>query len=307
MLKKFIFLFLTFCLLYMSMMAAAKAFWVTTAPDRLERNVIDSDVHTLVLGPSSGEHAWNDSIIPHSVNLCNSAVSLGVSYNSLKWVEDYNDNVHIDTVVLSIGFASFIYFQDKKLPIPGASEEIFSILDYKDFLKFYSKKLSFWENSFTSLPMWWFATRKLGGAYHYIEREKVNHPQSYSIINALIESYGGKYGITEQKLYEMCSYEIHYLRKIKEYCDNHKMTLVVLCTPVYKYHELLDDTGYRQLIRKELGDSALIADYSRFKLPDLTYYGDLEHTNYKGARYFSNHIVKNGLKLQYAIDFAATP
>ncbi len=288
------------------MMAAAKAFWVTTAPSRLERNVIDSDVHTVVLGASSGEHAWNDSIIPHSINLCNSGVSLGVSYNSLKWIEGYN-NVQIDTVIVCSGFASFIYFEDKKLPIPRSSEEIFSILDYPDFLRFYSKKASFWENSLTSLPMWWFASRKLGGAYHYIDREKVNHPRSYDIINAIIESYGGKYGITEQKLYDKCTYQISYLRKIKEYCEDHNMTLVLLSTPVYKYHELLDDTGYRQLMCKELGDSALIADYSRFHLPDLTYYGDLEHTNYKGARYFSNHIVNNGLELQYAIDFAANP
>ena len=284
------------------MMAVAKAFWVTTAPSRLERNIIDQDVHTLVIGPSNGELAWNDSIIPHSLNLCNSGVSLGVSYNSLKWVMDYND-VQIDTVIVCAGFASFIYYQDKKLPIPKSSEEIFSILDYDDFLKFYSKKLSFWERSFTSLPMWWFASRKLGGGYRYIDREKVNHPQSYDIINAIIKSYGGKYGVTEKNLLEKCSYQISYLRKIKEYCDDHNMTLIILSTPVYKYHEVLDDTGYRQLFRKVLGDSALIADYSRFHLPDLTYYGDLEHTNYKGARYFSNHIAKEGLKLQYAIDY----
>lgn len=303
MLKKFIFLFLTFCLLYVSMMAAAKAFWVTTAPGRLERNVIDKDVHTLVIGPSNGEHAWNDSIIPHSCNLCNSGVSLGVGYNSLKWVMEYNDDIHIDTVIVCAGFASFIYLEDKKLPIPGASEEIFSILDYKNFLKFYSTKLSFWKSSFTSLPLWWFSSRKLGGGYHYIDREKVNHPRSYDIINAIIKSFGGKYGVTEKKLYEKCSYQISYLRKIKDYCDSHHMTLIILSTPVYKYHELLDDTGYRQMMRNVLGDSALIADYSRFHLPDLTYYGDLEHTNYKGARYFSHHIAKEGLKLQYAIDY----
>ena len=62
-------------------------------------------------------------------------------------------------------------------------------------------------------------------------------------------------------------------------------------------------SGYRQLIRAELGDSALIADYSRFEFPDSTYYGDLEHLNSRGAKYFSNHIAREGLRLQYAVDY----
>ena len=66
---------------------------------------------------------------------------------------------------------------------------------------------------------------------------------------------------------------------------------------------MIDDSGYRQLIRAELGDSALIADYSRFEFPDSTYYGDLEHLNSRGAKYFSNHIAREGLRLQYAVDY----
>ena len=52
----------------------------------------------------------------------------------------------------------------------------------------------------------------------------------------------------------------------------------------------VNDWGYRELIREELGDSTLVADYSRFVFPDDSYYGDLEHLNRKGATYFSEHI-----------------
>ena len=104
-----------------------------------------------------------------------------------------------------------IDLEDKKLPFPSASEEIFSILDYKDFLKFYITKPSFWKSTFTSLPLWWFTSGKLGGGYQYLKRDKVNHPQAYERINAILESFGGKYGFTEKKLSEKCSYEVFYL------------------------------------------------------------------------------------------------
>jgi len=303
MLKRFIFVFLTFCFLYLAMVAAAKTIWVITAPNRLQRNYIESGIHTVVLGPSNGECSWNDSIIHHSKNLCNSGVSLGVSYNSLKWIVEYNE-VQIDTVVVCAGFASFVDLEDSRLPFPSSSEELFSVLDYKSFLRFYSTKAEFWKSFVSSLPIWWYGNSAIGGTYQYLVRDKVYDPQAYYRINGILERYGGKYGITEEKLYDKCTYQINNLRKIRKYCEDHNKTLVILSPPVYKYPEMIDDTGYRRLIRKELGDSALIADYSSLKLPDPTYYGDLEHVNHKGAKFFSEDIAKNGLKLQYAIDYA---
>ena len=65
---------------------------------------------------------------------------------------------------------------------------------------------------------------------------------------------------------------------------------------------MASDKGYRQLLCSELGDSTLVADYSRFKVPDSTYFRDPEHLNTKGAQYFGEHIAREGLQLQYAID-----
>ena len=65
----------------------------------------------------------------------------------------------------------------------------------------------------------------------------------------------------------------------------------------------MSDEGYRKLICSALGDSTLVAEYSRFVVPDSTYYGDLEHLNTKGAIYFAEHVVRDGLQLQYAIDY----
>ena len=113
----------------------------------------------------------------------------------------------------------------------------------------------------------------------------------------------GQDEISEQYIRDHYKYQVDFLREIGNYCrENHKV-LIILSPPIYKIPDMIDDSGYRQLIRAELGDSALIADYSRFEFPDTTYYGDLEHLNFRGAEYFSKHIAKNGLELKYAIDY----
>ena len=42
----------------------------------------------------------------------------------------------------------------------------------------------------------------------------------------------------------------------------------------------------------------LVADYSSFVFPDISYYGDVYHLNYRGAEYFSNYIKENGWHLE---------
>lgn len=48
---------------------------------------------------------------------------------------------------------------------------------------------------------------------------------------------------------------------------------------------MIDDNGYLSLLRSELGDSLLIADYARFEFPDSSYFGDLEHLNHRGGAF----------------------
>lgn len=299
--KKFIFLFLMFIGLCCCITLALRAVWVRTAPLTLKRNFIGNDIHYLVLGPSNGESAWNDKVIKHSYNLCASGTSFGSCYNKLKWVSEYNDN-QVDTVVLCASMMSFLYERDSWL-LPYV-EEADSKLDYWSFYDFFKNRLDYWKCALTSFPILNLDLRQFKGGFVNLKRDKINHPKRFDGINNILNMVGGKDGVTEQFLKDKCKYQLIFLRKIKEYCDKHDKTLVILSTPLYKISDMVSDSGYRRLLLSELGDSTLIADYSRFQLPDSTCFGDLEHLNYRGAEYFSKHIAENGLDLQYAIDYS---
>lgn len=116
-------------------------------------------------------------------------------------------------------------------------------------------------------------------------------------------------GMGVERGYHINLFEAEYNQVERQFMDptsdlyEFDSDFIVVFQSTHKIPDMIDDSGYRQLIRAELGDSALIADYSRFEFPDSTYYGDLEHLNFRGARYFSKHIAKNGLELKYAIDY----
>ena len=298
--KKFIFSFFIFLLLFFLFNLSFRTLYFKTLPSRLAKNILDKDIRTVVIGPSNGEFAWNDTIIKHSKNLCSPAKSLHGCYSSLKWVEEYNE-AEIDTIILCASFLGFIYFDDKDLNLFVEGE--YCLFEHDAIFNFFKYRLSCWRYLTSSLNNLSFFDEIIpSGEFRYSHRNKISDPHRFDQINEKIIKAGGDNNFTESYIRENCKYQLHYLSKIKDYCTQHGKTLVILSTPIYKIPDMVSYDGYHQLMRKELGDSALIADYTRFEFPDSTYYADLEHLNFRGAEYFSKHIAKNGLELRYAID-----
>jgi hypothetical protein len=80
-----------------------------------------------------------------------------------------------------------------------------------------------------------------------------------------------------------------YLLKIVNLCKERNVKLVLINPPMYKpevYGHLDKLEAYRQ---KYLKDVAYL-DYSGFKFPSDSYYGDIGHINYKGAAIFSQYL-----------------
>ncbi len=275
----------------------------------MERNVLDKDIHTIVLGGSVGMSDWNDSIIPGSKNLCASAMTFGGALNNLKWATEYNEHKP-DTVILTAGLLSLVYFYDEvdmRMVLLNWSEEKRNLLTYPVFFDNYKHLKDYWEYILVSFPYKYFdAYKGIEGGYVPDDGNEINNPIALNHINLVIErakEYDGQGLLSEEYLKTHFTYQLNNLRKIKEYCDAHQQTLIILNTPLYKIQDMVSDKGYRQLICSELGDSTLVAEYTRFEVPDSTYYRDLEHLNTKGALYFGEHIVRDGLQLQYAIDY----
>jgi len=252
---------------------------------------------------------WNDSIIPGSKNLCASAMTFGGALNNLKWATEFNENKP-DTVILSAGLLSLVYFYDevdKPTMLLKWKEEKRNVLTYPVFFDNFKYLRDYWEYILVSFPYNNFdAYKGVDGGFSAGNNNEINNPIAYNNINLVIErskEYGDHGLFSEEYLKTHFTYQLNNLRKIKEYCDAHQQTLIIFNTPIYKIPDMVSDKGYRQLICSELGDSTLVAEYTRFEIPDSTYYRDLEHLNAKGALYFGEHIAREGLQLQYAIDY----
>ena len=307
--KRFIKLFCFFWLFLILAIACIRIAWILVTPRIMERNVLDKNIHTVVLGGSVGMTDWNDSIIHGSKNLCASAMTFGGALNNLIWATEYNENKP-DTVILSAGLLSLVYFYDEvdmSTVLLNWAEEKRNLLTYPTFFENYMPYKDYWEYILVSFPYKYFdAFKKIDGGFKAQDFNEINNPIAYDHINLVIErakEYDGQGILSEEYLKTHFTYQINNLRKIKEYCDAHGQTLIVFNTPTYKIPDIVSDEGYRKLICSELGDSTLVAEYSRFEVPDSTYYGDLEHLNTKGALYFAEHVVRNGLQLQYAVDY----
>ena len=127
----------------------------------MERNVLDKDIHTIVLGGSVGMSDWNDSIIPGSKNLCASAMTFGGALNNLKWATEYNEHKP-DTVILTAGLLSLVYFYDEvdmRMVLLNWSEEKRNLLTYpvffdKIFLHNHRRRKDFYRINLGSDTFW---------------------------------------------------------------------------------------------------------------------------------------------------------
>lgn len=309
--KRFIKLFCFFWLFLILAIACVRIVWILVTPHIMARNVLDKDIHTVVLGGSVGMTDWNDNIIPHSKNLCASAMSFGGALNNLKWATEYNENKP-DTVILSASLLSIVYFYHFDKLLERANEEKRNLLVYPVFFDNIKHYPGYWRYVLVSFPYKNFdAYKGVDGGFQAQDFNQTDNPIAFDHINEVIQRakeydtqnvLSDKDLLTEEYL-KTYTFQVNNLRKIKEYCDAHQQTLIIFNTPMYKIPDLVSDKGYRQMLRSELGDSTLIAEYSRFEVPDSTYYGDLEHLNTKGALYFAEHVIRDGLRLQYAIDY----
>ena len=302
--KKFVTLIILFAIAYLGVIAAIRFSWLHFVPTHLERNFIKEGTHTVVLGPSNGTFSWDDAIIPHSSNQCAIGSSLGSCYNTLRHVTEYN-SVKVDTVVLCASLSAFAYYHDgiSLYLLQKENEELRNVLNYQTFYGHYKDKKEYWSLALTSSPFTYFKG-EISHGFEPLHRDKLNHPKLYDALNEVIDLAGGEDKLTEQFYREHCKYQTANFKQIVSYCKDHHQTLIILSPPVFKIPDIVDDRGYRQFLKAELGDSVLVADYSRFEFPDTTYYADLEHVNYKGAKFFSEHIAKNGLKTEYLIDYS---
>lgn len=302
--KKFLYFLGVFLSAYLTTLVATRFLWDTACHKTIVRNAVMPDAHTIVVGASNGECSWDDSILVGSQNLSLAGRSYLSNLTTLRYVFDYNDHNVVDTVIVCSGFPSFFYYTDNVLNRIDRliSDETSSILSQKEFFEIHKGYSEYWKLILTRTPLLTSTKRPFGEFVHY-DRDKLGDPRVWDVLNRQLNLVGGKDGLTESYIRKNCRIQVYGLKKIKEFCDDHHLVMVLYHAPLYRIPEYVNDKGYKDYLLSEFGDSLLISDYSHFRFPDTTYYSDLEHINYKGALMLSNQIKRNGLRLQYSIDY----
>lgn len=246
---------------------------------------LNTDTRYLVLGHSHPECAFNDSLIDDLKNLSQSAESYYYTYFKTKKIIQQNPS--IETVFIEFTnnqinesmndciwkekymsyrypiYAPFMNLSDKSILVKNNLSGYFN-----------STSLSF-KHNFKKILNRNFNYSKSVGGYLYLERDKTD-----SLVNNIKKDnpQSENLGISE--------YNIYYLTKIIDFCEEHGKRVVLIRSPQHSMSSDYSNERLYQKIRNNHFSSIEYLDFSKFPL-DNSEFGDLEHLNHKGAKVFS--------------------
>jgi hypothetical protein len=246
----------------------------------------------LVMGASHTAYAIDDSIFTRSINLSQCGTAYLYSYLKIKKVLE--NNPQIDTVLLSFGYSAVIYGAQRLQKEEAFKAQVptyISLLEKDDF-RAYKDKDALLQSIF-AVPI-----QKGGVVLYYFQKGKALFSYKDLKIGGYLKSDRQKlqadidmqqYENMTTELPQESAAEKDYLLKIVNLCKEHRVKLILIHSPTYQpdvYGHLDKLEAYRQ---KYLKDVAYV-DYSGFKFPSDSCYGDIRHLNYKGAAIFSQYL-----------------
>lgn len=286
MMNKFLLQILAFATLVLLLLAIfiSIGYYITRANFQY---TIPQEKNILVVGDSHTECAITDEILPNVFNLSKGASSYFYSY--LKIRELTQLNLQIDTVVVGYSYHNLnnnwfyqeknFFYLETNLPFMEVND-IYAIFKGNPIfvLKFLPKAV------FTNLNNM-FHTKKayIGGfnSTNEVEMKEVNRNKK----------------VVKKRKIRLSKAETNYLIKLYEFCQEKKLTLILLNIPIHpleEEHLSLYRADYCSFAKENLPNAILI-NHSNFVLPDHKY-SDRSHLNVKGAKTYSEFLLKNQFK-----------
>jgi hypothetical protein len=294
--KNFLRKIFLFGLLFLGMFSVTFLFCFHGSSRRIDWS-LESNKTILITGDSFPECALNDSIVSDAVNLSSSADTYIYSYAKIRKftahnpqitqiilgfsdhnLQAANDSFFKDTSPGIIKFIRYYYLMDQK--------EIFDIfkanynVPIKALGSCYQKSVIYALMSIRGIT--W---RQMGlGGYRCLTR----HHMKYDTTDSSTQKSNNTSQI------EHSFVQIHYLQEIVKLCNQKKIQLILLSTPIQS--KFKKSWGQKRLYfdnfceENKLDD--LIWNYSDYSMPDSCY-ADTEHLNEHGAELFSRMIRKN--------------
>lgn len=266
---------------------------------------LDADVTTVVFGNSTGEAAINDALLDKVKNLCKSGTPYTLNQHFITNVIEANPQIR--TVLFCFDPFTYAAASDKGLleARPSYFREYSGMVSYMGFNIFHEFNTSqilsalLRSNYLLYVPKMTIGYRRLTannlhrGGWSAEAYDKA-HPTIFDRPFAETRH--------SQRI------EQHALRHVISFCLERGIRVTIIATPMYHIDRWFGRKGYEEFL-STLDERVFIADYSTLPMPSDEYYADVQHLNYKGATFFSEHIRKNGLQAiplkEYLIQQAA--
>lgn len=248
----------------------------------------------IILGNSHPEHAFNDSIINSLQNLGKSGQSYYYNYLISKRIIPKNKE-NLKTVFIEFGTKNIDQSMDQwtwgDSRINQYFPRYFSLMSKTDFNllwdhnsqsilnctpKSFIKEIGYTYFSAIMSEKKFISNTRFGG-YQFTRRQKADSLAKVGF-NVLKRE--------ETKKVEVSRTNLNYLKDIITLCEQNKVEVVLLRTPVHKnYATQGEEDKFQEILKKEFSDIPFI-DLAHFPLPN-EHYADYGHLNYKGAIKFS--------------------
>lgn len=257
---------------------------------------LSKDIHSIILGHSHPEMAYNDSLITGFKNLGHSAETFFYTYYKLKKV--VSNNPQISTVYLEFSnnqieavMNDWTWGKDYlsyRYPIYNA----FIDLEGQELL--ISHNMETYLNSIslaTSNNLQWLSKKdfkflKRMGGYEFTKRTDLDS------LLATDFKQNPQYAYSKTTL---ANENLKYAQKIVSFCKSNNLNLKLIRTPQHPSLPVLRNEERFQNVKDSLFGDIEFLDFNNFTLENDEF-ADLDHLNYKGARRFSkffNDVIHN--------------
>ncbi|MBA6153592.1 hypothetical protein [Gelidibacter maritimus] len=246
---------------------------------------ISDSANIVMFGHSHTECAYDDEIIPNFKNLASSGESYFYTFQKIK--KTLSQNPEIETV-----FVEFTNNQIDKVMDEwtwGYDKMSFYLPVYLPFLEYQDVEILNDNNASTFRSTISVASRKnlfrfLKSDYDYSDEIGGFTSLNVSAVDRILDTMDTN--IQHNKTYSTSNVNLHYLRKIIDYCRSEGKDVFLVRTPQHKKYKMLKNEEQFLSVRNSQFSDIDFIDFNNNNLPN-TYYADLEHLNGKGATVLS--------------------
>lgn len=253
---------------------------------------LPKDYNTLILGHSHSAFAYNDKYIKNTINL--SELGEAYMYTYFKSKKIIESNPQIKRVYIEFT-NNQIYKKDMNEWMWGNTQLQYRIKRYGVILDQEALQLLYDKNTTGLITAFSKSLFDNLGRFFYDNKDIVLHGGMgrYTSSNKILKVTPPNK--KRKPLKDISEYNIVYLQKIIEYCQDRNIQVCLVRSPMHtKFNTLFSEHKFKTILQTQFKNVAWL-DYKDFPIPDKGFQ-DAEHLNSYGAQiyshYFNNQINK---------------